>query len=126
MDRILSSFAVHSANSSSVLEVRQHLGSSFGWSLTGGTARARTEVAPTASPLRHAVPASTANQGHSKPETISMDVLVGHVYPIGRFVEELAATKQRALLPGPRSRCAGRKTHACEVGGGLIRLKNKP
>lgn len=28
-----------------------------------------------------------------------MDVLVGEVYPIGKFVEELAGTKRRALLP---------------------------
>ena len=76
-----------------------HLGGSSGWSLTEGTARARTEVAPTASSLRRAVPASTADQGNVKPETISMVVLAGQVYPIGKFMEELSGTKRRALLP---------------------------
>lgn len=75
-----------------------HLGGSSGWSLTEGTARARTEVAPTASPLSRVVLASTADQDHVKPEAVSMDVLVGKAYPIGKFAEELSGTKRRTLL----------------------------
>jgi hypothetical protein len=45
-----------------------HLGSWSGWRMTGVPPRARTEVTPAASQLRFGVLASTANEGHTKPE----------------------------------------------------------
>lgn len=74
-----------------------HLRSPSGWSLTGSPPRARTEVTPTASLLHHVVLDFAANQGHFNPETTSIDLLVGEVYPMSKFMEELAATKWRPL-----------------------------
>jgi hypothetical protein len=61
------------------IERAYHLGSSSGWSMTGVPPRAGSEVAPTASQLRHGLLASAATQCHSKPETTWVYVPVGEV-----------------------------------------------